>query len=114
MMRSRPTLERPGFIRGRQPGENQGLSSPSESVVLAWAAILARQGRHAEAETILIPLADQPAASPDTLDLLAKVYVQQRKVRQAQALWLRALQFDPSDKHFLRALLRCADIRTRE
>ena len=44
----------------------------------------------------------------EIIDLLAKIYAQQGKIAQAQALWLKALQSDPSNIHLLAALRMCA------
>lgn len=82
-----------------------------ESVTFALAAFLARKGELKQAEALLLPLANEPEAQIDTLDLLAKVYAQQGKMEEARALWLRALQKEPSSAHFLRALLNCADVQ---
>jgi predicted Zn-dependent protease len=88
---------------------NTSDSQLEESVTLAWAAVLARKNKLKQAETMLRPLADRPQATPNTLDLLAKVYAQQVMIREAQSLWLRAIQLDPDNTHFYRALIRCAD-----
>jgi len=80
-----------------------------ESVTFALAAFLARKGELRQAEVLLLPLANEPKSQIATLDLLAKVYAQQGKIEEARALWLRALQREPSNTHFLRALLNCAD-----
>ena len=82
-----------------------------ELVTLALAAFLARKGELRQAEVLLLPLANEPKSQIDTLDLLAKVYAQQGKIEEARALWLRALQKEPSNTHFLRALLNCADVQ---
>jgi predicted Zn-dependent protease len=81
-----------------------------DSLILARAAALARKGELKTAETLLMPLASNPEATTNILDLLAKVYAQQWKIAEAQSLWLRALNIEPSNKHFLRALIRCADL----
>lgn len=85
-------------------------SRPAQSTTLALAAALARKGRLTEAEELLAPLASGPSVGTDTLDLLARVYAQQRKIPDAREVWLRALQIEPANKHFLRALLRCAQL----
>ena len=98
----------------RTPGPGQQVTSQKsracsqllESVLLAKAAFSARGGKLNEAEVILLPLANKPNPRTGTLDLLAKVYAQQGKTEEARALWLRALQEEPSNGHFLRALLQ--------
>ncbi len=91
---------------------NESLNSLIESGILARAADLARKGELHQAELLLQPLTNKPEAPVYILDLLAKVYVQQKKVKEAQAAWLRALQMEPSNKHTLRALMRCAELLT--
>lgn len=88
---------------------NESLNRLIETGILARAADLARKGELQQAELLLQPLANKPEAPTSTLDLLAKIYGQQRKFKEAQALWLQALNREPSNKHFLRALLRCSD-----
>ncbi|MDD5700746.1 MAG: hypothetical protein PHU23_01745 [Dehalococcoidales bacterium] len=89
---------------------SESLNSLVESGILARAADLARKGELQQAELLLQPLANKPGAPVYTIDLLAKVYAQQKKIREAQVLWLRALQMEPSNKHILRALMRCAEL----
>ena len=86
-------------------------SQTVQPVTLALAAVLSRKGELRQAENLLIPLADDPDAQPSTLDLLAKIYAQQGNIDDAQALWLRALQKEPSNTHFLAALQTCADVQ---
>lgn len=96
---------------GQQPyPDNASDSQIEEAVTLAWAAVLARKGKLKQAEAMLQPLANRPQASPDVLDLLAKVYAQQTKIEEARSLWLRAVQLDPDNTHFYRALIRCANL----
>jgi predicted negative regulator of RcsB-dependent stress response len=83
----------------------------TESLNMAWASLLARKGKLQQAEVIMLPIASQPNASTQSIDLLAKIYAQQRKINEARILWLRALQMEPSNKHFIKALLRCSDLK---
>jgi len=96
-------------VRQAATQKNTPQSQLLESATLALAAFLARKGELRQAEVLLLPLANEPKSQIDTLDLLAKVYAQQGKIEEARALWLRALQKEPSNTHFLRALLNCAD-----
>ena len=96
-------------VRQAATQKNTPQSQLLESVTFALAAFLARKGELRQAEVLLLPLANEPKSQIDTLDLLAKVYAQQGKIEEARALWLRALQREPSNTHFLRALLNCAD-----
>ncbi|MBN1191223.1 MAG: hypothetical protein JXA46_15815 [Dehalococcoidales bacterium] len=91
---------------------SESLNGLIESGILARAANLARKGDLQQAELLLQPLANKPGAPVHIIDLLAKVYAQQKKIREAQVLWLRALQMEPSNKHILKALLRCAELLT--
>jgi len=91
--------------------QNTPQSQLLESVTVALAALLARKGELKQAEALLLPLANEPKSQIDTLDLLAKVYAQQGKMEEARTLWLRALQKEPSNTHFLRALLNCANVQ---
>jgi tetratricopeptide (TPR) repeat protein len=88
---------------------SESLNQLVDSVMLDRVAILARRGDLKQAEEILTPIAEDADAPTYVLDLLAKIYAQQRKIKEAQNLWLRALNIEPSNRHFLRALLRCAD-----
>jgi predicted Zn-dependent protease len=80
-----------------------------DSVVLDRVITLARRGELKQAEEILTPFAQKADAPTYILDLMAKIYAQQKRIKEAQALWLKALNTEPSNRHFLKALLRCAD-----
>lgn len=82
-----------------------------ESYILARAALLARKGRLKQIEALLLPPANESQSRTDTLDLLAKVYAQQGKIGEARDLWLRALQQEPSNAHFLRAISYCENLQ---
>lgn len=77
-----------------------------ESIILARAALLAREGKLEQAEVLLLPLVKKSKPRIDTLDLLAKIYAQQGKIEEARGLWLQVVQKEPSNKHVLRALLQ--------
>ena len=90
--------------------EGASYSQLAESVTLARATLLARRGKLKQAEMMLLPFVSRPQVRTSTLDLAAKVYAQQGKIKEARTLWLRALlQVEPSDTHILYALLRCAE-----
>ena len=72
------------------------------------AALLARKGDMTQATNLLEPFYDNDDLPIDIIDLLAKIYAQQGKTEQAQTLWLRALQLEPSNLHILTALRMCA------
>lgn len=96
-----------------QSKDNRDVSSSNklaESVTLARAMLLARQGKLKQAEILLLPFLNKPQVKTSTLDLAAKVYAQQGKIIEARTIWLRALhQVKPTDTHILQALLRCAE-----
>lgn len=79
--------------------------------VLQRAATLARKGKLSQAENILTPLTESKIPILEAMDLLAKIYAQQGKIDQAQALWVKALQMEPSNLHFLAALWLCAQYK---
>ena len=76
--------------------------------ILAHAATLARSGKLLEAERLLGTLSAADSSRIEVIDLLARVYAQQGKIDEAQALWLQALQRDPSSIRLLSALTLCA------
>jgi len=82
-----------------------------DSVTFALAASLARSGELKQAEALIFPLTRKTEPEAEPLDLLAKIYAQQGRIDEAQALWLIALERKPSDIHILKALQTCADIK---
>ena len=110
----RPTIFTSERAQQATTQENGPNSRLLESVILARAAFLARKGELKQAENVLLPLVNKSKARIHAVDLLAKVYAQQGKIEEARALWLRALQEEPSNTHFLRALLQlCKSSRRR-
>ena len=93
-----------------EPSDQQGSpeSQLMESIMLARAMLLARKGKLEQAEALLVSLVNKADCRMHALDLLAKVYAQQQKIKQAQATWLKALEREPSNLHFLSALQLCA------
>jgi len=91
----------------------EGVSSSQTMVtdMLVRAGSLARRGNLREAENLLSTLSDADSRRIEVLDLLAKVYAQQGKIDQAQAMWLQASQRYPSNTHFLSALRLCASYK---
>lgn len=79
--------------------------------ILVRAGRLARRGSLLDAEDLLKTVSAGDNTRMEVLDLLAKVYAQQGKIDQAQALWLKALQQNPSNNHFLSALRLCACLK---
>lgn len=76
--------------------------------ILNRAGVLARGGNLLQAERLLGTLSATDSSRIEVIGLLAKVYAQQGKSDEAQALWLRALERDPSNTHVLSALTLCA------
>jgi len=92
------------------PELHDNLSGTNSDLMnaLQRAAMLARKGELSQAEDILTPLIESNIPTVEVIDLLARIYAQQGKIDQAQALWLKALELDPSDLHILSALRLCA------
>jgi len=93
-----------------ESGTRDGLSALQLDLsnILQRAALLARRGDLSQAESLLAPLIDGNTSKIETMDLLAKICAQQGRIDQAQALWLKASQREPSNLHFLAALRLCA------
>jgi len=96
-----------------KPTAQESISTPQAMVtdILIHAGALARRGDLLQAEDLLRTLSDTDSSRIEVIDLLAKIYVQQGKIDQAQTLWIKALQRDPSNTHFLSALRLCACLR---
>jgi tetratricopeptide (TPR) repeat protein len=84
-----------------------------DSVTLALAAFLARKGELKQAESLLSPFVKKLEPGIETLDLQAKIYAQQGRIEEAQALWMAALEREPSNTHFLKALQTCAGVQSK-
>jgi len=95
------------------PHNEEGVPSQEAMVtdILIRAGALARRGSLLQAENLMGTLSNIDSSRIEAIDLLAKVYAQQGKIDQAQALWLKALQRDPSNLHFLSALRSCACLK---
>lgn len=93
-----------------KPTARESISTSQAIVtdILIHAGALARGGNLLEAESLLRTLSDSDISRIEVIDLLARIYAQQGKIDQAQALWLKALQRDPSNIHVLSALRTCA------
>jgi len=98
-------LEKRAKLHGQEsiPAEQTTVTD-----ILVRAGSLARRGDLLEAENLLTTLSDSDSTRIEVIDLLAKVYAQQGKIEQAQAMWLQALQRYPSSTHYLSALRLCA------
>jgi len=91
--------------------ESGSSSQTVATDILVRAGLLARRGNLREAENLLSTMSDADSRRIEVLDLVAKVYAQQGKIDQAQAMWLQALQRYPSNTHFLSALRLCASYK---
>lgn len=96
-----------------KPTAQESVSASQAMVtdILIHAGALARRGDLLQAEDLLRTLSDSDSSRIEAIDLLAKIYTQQGKIDQAQALWLKALQRDPYNIHFLSALRSCACLK---
>lgn len=92
-------------------GEKSNMTEPNSKdelvEVLKKASRLARDGEVSQAQAILIPVVEK-SQKFETLNLLAKIYAQQGNLDDAQDLWIKALQLNPSNLHVLKALKSCA------
>jgi predicted Zn-dependent protease len=84
-----------------------------ESLTCAIAASLARKGELEQAESLLHPFSSEVTPGAEVIDLLAKVYAQQGKLDEAQALWLQLIQKEPSNPHFFKALQECNNLKSK-
>jgi len=109
-------MKKPESYRLKQsanPTTQESISNPQALAtdILIRAGELARRGDLLQAEDLLRTLSDRDNSRPEVLDLLARIYAQQSRIDQAQALWIKALQGDPSNIHFLSALKLCACLK---
>jgi len=80
---------------------------------LGRAALYARDGNYVQAELLLSHLIQNHGESISVLDLHARVLSQQGKLSEAEALWKRALEHEPDNVGFRKALERIYEIRRR-
>ena len=78
-----------------------------EIIASAQAATIAKKGNLRKAEALLLPFMSKNSVSANTIDLLAKVCVQQDKFKEAKNLWMRALQLDPDNHDYKKAISYC-------
>ena len=78
-----------------------------DSIIISKATDLARKGRYVEADGLLNPLIQTPEPSTKALDLLAKIYAQQGMILEARNAWKLALQFDPNNPNYVKAIQKC-------
>lgn len=110
------------IIRGFQTKdtESQRDATPSgllgalvSETLLSRAALLARKGEYAAAESLLKQLLCSENESPRALDLLARIHAQQGRFSEAETFWKRALEVEPNNESYLAGLNRIAQMRSR-
>jgi tetratricopeptide (TPR) repeat protein len=84
-----------------------------DQFTVGQAADLALSGSYSSAESLLKDLVQQPEATTEVLDLLAKIYVQQGRALEACGLWRRALEKDPGNLACQAALVRLNRMQQR-
>ena len=102
--------ERNRLVQAAKPAAPEEASEGQVVVtdILNRAGMLARAGNLLQAERLLGTLSATDGSRIEVIGLLARVYAQQGKTDEAQALWLKALERDPSNTHILSALTLCA------
>lgn len=94
------------------------MSESMESGVVAtlargWAADVAASGDFERAEKILSGLAPEAQATPEVLDLRARMLAQQKRFREAAALWRQAIRLSPERAEYEAALALCEKLEGR-
>lgn len=107
--------ESPSYTNGSR---HKNVGHTMQPVLQAWlitrASILARRGRFKKAEELLVPWVLSGSSSAESVDLLARIYAQQGRTTEAQALWCRALEMNLGQTRSEKALERCIDGVRRE
>jgi nucleoid-associated protein YgaU len=109
--KARASPERTDDAAGGGQTALEALSGLISTIVLDQATELARDGRLAEAEELVRPIADGPSASASVLDLLARICAQQGKIDEAALIWQRLLRESPSHPGALQGLRSCDAVR---
>lgn len=93
------------------------LAAMLRDLLMAEAARLARRGRWAEAEMAVgAVLALEPSGRAEALDLLARMWAQQGRSKDAAAAWTEALALEPGNAAYagaLRQVSRSSALRAR-
>lgn len=79
-----------------------------EAIAIDQASYIAREGHLETAEELISPFISK-ASDIRAIDLLAKIYAQQGRTEEAKKLWEHAMQIDPTNKDFIKAIERCDD-----
>lgn len=85
---------------------NNLLSSSLGKILLVNIANLASNGQYDQAEKALEDLLRDNEPTPDGLDLLARIYAQQKKWLEAEKAWKKALELEPDNQTYKAGLNR--------
>jgi flagellar motor protein MotB len=89
------------------------LHTTLSHIMLSKAAILAREGRYAAAESMINDLVSGEAAITPALDLMARIRAQQGRLFEATDFWKRALEAAPENDAYRAGLRRIERILNR-
>lgn len=90
-----------------------GLEALGLTALVASASELAREGRYADAESLLRDRLAAGRTEPEVLDLLARIKAQQGELREAEDRWRQASSLDPDNESYRSGLRRLARIQRR-
>lgn len=98
-------------------GDGEAKTTPIKSLLrqleLARATELARGGFYREAERILTAFDEDVNSAPEILDLLARIHAQEGRLAEAEKLWARACQLEPSNTTYHDGMRRVATLQRR-
>jgi hypothetical protein len=80
--------------------DKAGLWALIEQFTIAHSTNLARAGRYGEAEASIQAALHEREATPELLDLLARIHAQKGHWKEAEAAWTQALQLDPANESY--------------
>ncbi|MDR3063091.1 MAG: hypothetical protein LBU40_03000 [Methanobrevibacter sp.] len=86
------------------------MSYNNKDMVILLSSLLAIEQRFNEAEKLLFSLI-RLNKDADALDLLAKIYAQQRKFDEAEEIWTLALDTDKTNINYSKALIKCHEMK---
>lgn len=97
--------------------DSEGQTAPVKSLLrqlaVARATELARGGSYREAERILTAFDEDVNSTPEILDLLARIHAQEGRLAEAEKLWARACQIEPSNTAYHDGMRRAATLQRR-
>lgn len=91
----------------------QNLDSYFKELKVANATNFARKGYHNQAEIIISEILKDYGDFSEILDLQARIYAQQGRIVEAEAIWRKALLLDPSNSAYQKALNRISKMQQR-